>query len=51
MGLILTSVTATLFSALPGKRRFAVGQYGVGREKGEQTAVGGCCGGIGTAVC
>lgn len=51
MGLILTSVTATLLPALSGKRGVAVGQYGVGREKGEQTAVGGCCSGIGTAVC
>ena len=51
MGLILTSVTATLLLALLRKRRLAVEQYGVGREKGEQTAVGGCCGGIGTAVC
>lgn len=51
MGLILTSVTATLLLALPGKRGGAVGQYGGGREKGEQTAVGGCGSGIGTSIC
>lgn len=34
MGLVLTSVTATLLPALPGKRRLAVGQYGSG-EKGK----------------
>lgn len=51
MRLVLTSVTATLLPALPGKRGLTVGQYGAGREKGEQTAVGGCCSGIGTAVC
>lgn len=51
MGLILTSVTATLLPALPGKRGLAVGQYGVGREKGKQTAVGGCYGRIGAVVC
>lgn len=52
MGLVLTSVTATLLPALPGKRRLAVGQYGVGREKGKQTAVGGCCGSrTGASIC
>ena len=52
MGLVLTSETATLLPALPGKRRLAVGQYGVGREKGKQTAVGGCCGSrTGASIC
>ena len=51
MGLILTSVTATLLPALLRKRGLTVGQYGVGGEKGEQTAVGGCYGRIGAVVC